>query len=52
MSLNSARDLVDWADIIRKTFFDGGVEEIISTSTFSSCSFVHMAIFNEQSKGN
>ena len=23
--------LVDWADIIRKTFFDGGVEEIIST---------------------
>jgi hypothetical protein len=23
--------LVDWADIIRKTFFDGGIEEIIST---------------------
>jgi MoxR-like ATPase len=23
--------LVDWADIIRKTFFDGGVDEIIST---------------------
>ena len=23
--------LVDWADIIRKTFYDGGVEEIIST---------------------
>ena len=23
--------LVDWADIIRKTFFDGGVEEVIST---------------------
>ena len=23
--------LVDWADIIRKTFYDGGVEEVIST---------------------
>ena len=23
--------LVDWGDIIRKTFFDGGVEEVIST---------------------
>ena len=23
--------LVDWGDIIRKTFYDGGVEEIIST---------------------
>ena len=23
--------LVDWADIIRKTFFDGGVDELIST---------------------
>ena len=23
--------LVDWADIIRKTFFDGGVDEVIST---------------------
>jgi MoxR-like ATPase len=23
--------LVDWADIIRKTFFDGGIEEIVST---------------------
>ena len=22
---------MDWADIIRKTFYDGGVEEIIST---------------------
>ena len=25
------RQLVDWADIIRKTFYDGGIEEIIST---------------------
>ena len=23
--------LVDWADIIRKTFYDGGIEDIIST---------------------
>ena len=23
--------LVDWGDIIRKTFFDGGVDEVIST---------------------
>ena len=23
--------LVDWVDIIRKTFYDGGIEEIIST---------------------
>ena len=22
---------MDWADIIRKTFYDGGIEEIIST---------------------
>ena len=28
---NFCKRLVDWADIIRKTFFDGGVEEIIST---------------------
>ena len=25
------KKLVDWADIIRKTFYDGGVEDIIST---------------------
>ena len=23
--------LVDWADIIRKTFYDGGIEDVIST---------------------
>ena len=41
--------LVDWADIIRKTFFDGGVEEIISTRRL-----VHIirayAIFKNKSK--
>jgi len=26
-----SKRLVDWADIIRKTFYDGGVEDIIST---------------------
>jgi MoxR-like ATPase len=26
-----AGKLVDWADLIRKTFYDGGVDEIIST---------------------
>ena len=25
------KHLVDWADIIRKTFFDGGIEDVIST---------------------
>ena len=25
------KKLVDWADIIRKTFYDGGIEEIVST---------------------
>ena len=28
---NFCKKLVDWADIIRKTFYDGGIEEIIST---------------------
>ena len=26
-----AKNLVTWADVIRKTFFDGGVDEVIST---------------------
>ena len=41
--------LVDWADIIRKTFYDGGIEEIISTRRL-----VHIlnayAIFNNKGK--
>jgi hypothetical protein len=28
---NFCKRLVDWADVIRKTFYDGGIEEIIST---------------------
>jgi MoxR-like ATPase len=41
--------LVDWADIIRKTFYDGGIEEIISTRRL-----VHIirayAIFQDKAK--
>jgi MoxR-like ATPase len=41
--------LVDWADIIRKTFFDGGVDEVISTRRL-----VHIirayAIWNDKQK--
>jgi len=29
--LDFCKRLVDWADIIRKTFYDGGIDEIIST---------------------
>jgi hypothetical protein len=28
---NFCKRLADWADIIRKTFYDGGIEEIVST---------------------
>jgi midasin (ATPase involved in ribosome maturation) len=41
--------LVDWADIIRKTFYDGGIDEIISTRRL-----VHIInaynIFNDKAK--
>ena len=41
--------LSDWADIIRKTFYDGGIEEIISTRRL-----VHIvkaySIFNDKAK--
>ena len=41
--------LCDWADIIRKTFYDGGIEEIISTRRL-----VHIVraynIFNDKAK--
>ena len=45
--INFSNKLVDWADIIRKTFYDGGVDEIISTRRL-----VHIAkafsIFNDK----
>ena len=31
IDLSFIKRLVDWADIIRKTFYDGGIEDIIST---------------------
>ena len=41
--------LVDWGDIIRKTFYDGGIDEIISTRRL-----VHIiraySIFNDKMK--
>ena len=41
--------LVDWGDIIRKTFYDGGIDEIISTRRL-----VHIvraySIFNDKAK--
>ena len=43
------KKLVTWADVIRKTYFDGGVDEIISTRRL-----VHIiqayAIFNKKMK--
>jgi len=43
------KHLVDWADIIRKTFYDGGIEEIVSTRRL-----VHIVraynIFEDKSK--
>ena len=43
------KHLVDWGDIIRKTFYDGGIEEIISTRRL-----VHIiraySIFNDKAK--
>ena len=43
------KHLVDWADIIRKTFYDGGIEDIISTRRL-----VHIinafSIFNSKEK--
>jgi hypothetical protein len=43
------KNLCDWGDIIRKTFYDGGIEEIISTRRL-----VHIirayAIFGDKAK--
>lgn len=43
------KHLCDWADIIRKTFYDGGIEDVISTRRL-----VHIvraySIFNDKSK--
>jgi len=41
--------LVDWADIIRKTFYDGGIEEIISTRRLTHIVRAY-AIFQDKAK--
>ena len=41
--------LVDWADIIRKTFYDGGIEEIISTRRLTHIIRAY-AIFQDKAK--
>ena len=47
--IDFCKRVVDWGDIIRKTFYDGGVEEIISTRRL-----VHIvraySIFNDKAK--
>jgi len=47
--IDFCKRLVDWADVIRKTFYDGGIEEIISTRRL-----VHIiraySIFNDKAK--
>ena len=46
-----AQKLVDWADIIRKTFYDGGIDEIVATRRL-----VHIVnafkIFGDPNEGN
>ena len=44
-----AEKLVTWADIIRKTFYDGGVEELISTRRLEHIVNAY-AMFNSRSK--
>ena len=41
--------LVDWADIIRKTFYDGGIEELISTRRLVHIIRAH-SIFKNKAK--
>ena len=42
--------LVDWADIIRKTFFDGGIDEIISTRRLVHIIPSAYSIFDDKAK--
>lgn len=41
--------LVDWGDVIRKTFYDGGIDEIISTRRLVHIIRAH-SIFNDKAK--
>ena len=44
-----ATNLVNWADITRKTFYDGGVDEIIATRRLVHIANAY-AIFNDRLK--
>ena len=44
-----AKNLVKWADVIRKTFYDGGIDEIISTRRIVHIANAY-AIFNNKMK--
>ncbi len=43
------QNLVNWADIIRKTYYDGGVDEIISTRRLVHIAKAH-SIFDDRAK--
>ena len=42
--------LVTWADVIRKTYFDGGVDEIISTRRLVHITQAYAIIFDDKMK--
>jgi hypothetical protein len=44
-----ADNLVTWADVIRKTFFEGGVDELISTRRLDHIAKAY-AIFDDKMK--
>ena len=44
-----AENLVKWADVIRKTFADGGIDEIISTRRLVHIAKAH-SIFKDRNK--
>ena len=44
-----ATNLVTWSEVIRKTFFDGGVDEVISTRRLDHIVKAH-AIFGDKMK--
>jgi tyrosine-protein phosphatase YwqE len=44
-----AENLIKWADVIRKTFNEGGVDEIISTRHLVHIRYAY-AIFNDRQK--
>jgi len=46
---NFADNLVTWAEVIRKTFYDGGIDEVISTRRLDHIAKAY-AIFGDKSK--